>query len=159
MLRCALLGTGRQANRLVDAIEAAGSKVMALYSRNIKDGERFAKDKNLSADLIISDDLDSILAHKDCDAAVISTPDFLHYEHARMALKSGKHVFLEKPLATNYDHGRELLALAEENKLLLAIDYHLRWSFALQYIQRLCEEGYFGSIQKVQLKWGWSPIK
>src|SRR5437867_2908704 len=62
---------------------------------------------------------DVILSDPDVDAVVIATPLSSHYPLARAALESGKHTFVEKPLATSSAAARELIDLASERKLVL----------------------------------------
>ncbi len=131
-MKCGLLGNGKQAKRLIDAISISGSELIAHESR----------------------DLDKILK-SNCDAIAITSPDFCHYEHGMKVLESGKHLFLEKPLATKMDHGHQLINLAKKQNLILAVDYHQRWSLSLQAIQKKLLEGVFGEIQCVKLHWSW----
>ena len=57
------------------------------------------------------------------DAVVIATPPETHYEIAKVALEAGKHVFVEKPLATDYKQAKELEELAKEKGLRLRVGH------------------------------------
>lgn len=59
----------------------------------------------------------------DIDVVFIATPIDTHYEIVKKALLSGKHVFCEKPLTTNYNECLELKQIAERNNLKLYTDY------------------------------------
>ena len=55
-----------------------------------------------------------MLAQADIDAVYIATPNSTHKEIATDCIKSGKHIFCEKPMASNFDEVRELVALAKD---------------------------------------------
>ena len=52
----------------------------------------------------LSQDVSEALRREDADAVIISTPASTHYELARLALESGRHVIVEKPLALEIEH-------------------------------------------------------
>lgn len=157
-MQCVLLGTGRQAGRLVSAIVTNNCQIRFLYSRSKSHAKRFVRDHNLLS-TIISNDYRQCLQDPHVEAVIIATPDYLHYEQAKAALDAGKHVFLEKPLATNVQHAIELESLAQEQGLTLAVDYHLRWNPALIFLFDLIQNGKFGCIARASIKWGWLPGK
>src|SRR5262249_20245473 len=57
------------------------------------------------------------------DAVVIATPVSSHFALAMAALKAGKHVLVEKPLAANSDQARQLIDEASARKLVLLVDH------------------------------------
>ncbi len=69
------------------------------------------------------------------DAAIIAAPTGAHYELGRMALKSGCHVLLEKPLATDLTEANELVKLAEEEERILAVGHIERFNGALLAVE------------------------
>lgn len=71
------------------------------------------------SDVHLTENFDAVLCDPDIEAIVIATPPATHYELVKRALQAGKHVLVEKPLATSSEHGRELVALAQELELML----------------------------------------
>ncbi|MCH9632709.1 MAG: Inositol 2-dehydrogenase/D-chiro-inositol 3-dehydrogenase [Chlamydiae bacterium] len=69
------------------------------------------------------------------DAVIISTPAATHYQIVKEALQAGKHVFVEKPLTTNYEEAVELTLLAQEKKLQLMVGHVFLFHDALNYIE------------------------
>ena len=67
------------------------------------------------------DDWRAMLEQAPLDAVLIATPNYLHYEQAKAALERGLHVLLEKPMTVKSDHARELVAIARERNLKLAV--------------------------------------
>jgi predicted dehydrogenase len=67
--------------------------------------------------------IEELLGRADIDAVVIATNNASHFSIAKLALSAGKHVFVEKPLATRSDDARELRRLASERQLSLGVDH------------------------------------
>lgn len=89
-------------------------------------------------------DYRELVARDDVDVVDIVAPNTLHYETAKAALAAGKHVFLEKPMALRADHCDELIALAESQGRVLAINHELRLSSLWGGIKRLLDDGAIG---------------
>jgi len=80
------------------------------------------------------------------DAIVVSLPVEMHYQVAREALKAGKHVFVEKPLAMKSEECLELIHLAEKNKRVLMVGHTFEYNVAVNKIKEYLEAGVLGSI-------------
>lgn len=63
----------------------------------------------------------------DIDAIVVTTPTYTHFEICKNALKNGKHVFVEKPLANELCEYRELYNIADSHRKLLFIGFNRRY--------------------------------
>jgi predicted dehydrogenase len=79
-------------------------------------------------------------------AIVIATPVMTHHELARRALSAGKHVFVEKPPALSGAEADELVALAEEQELVLLPGHLLLYHPAVTKLMELIEAGELGEI-------------
>ena len=73
-------------------------------------------------------DYRALLADDLIKAVSIVTPDFAHAEIAVAAAEAGKHILVEKPLATTLDDCRRIIDAAERNGVKLMVDFHNRWS-------------------------------
>jgi predicted dehydrogenase len=80
------------------------------------------------------------------DAIAIATPVQSHYQLALMALKAGKHVLIEKPLAQTSDQVRHLIEEAARRNLTLMVDHTFLYTPAVQKIRELISEGRIGDI-------------
>ncbi|MGH3035108.1 MAG: Gfo/Idh/MocA family protein [Gaiellaceae bacterium] len=89
---------------------------------------------------------DDLLADEELEAVVIATPVVTHHELARRALLAGKHVFVEKPLATTAADAEELVALAEERSLVLMPGHLLLYHPGVAKLKELVESGELGHI-------------
>jgi predicted dehydrogenase len=71
-------------------------------------------------------DYNKLLERDDIKAVSIATPDFAHTEIAVSALKAGKHVLIEKPLATSVEDCEKIISAKGSQKLM--VDFHNRWN-------------------------------
>jgi predicted dehydrogenase len=89
------------------------------------------------------------LLMENIDAVHICTPNNLHFDMARKALKAGKHVICEKPLATTIEEGEELLALAREKKRIHAVHFNIRYYPLVRQMKVMREKGELGEIYSI----------
>jgi predicted dehydrogenase len=80
------------------------------------------------------------------DAVAIATPVSTHYELATRALLAGKHVLVEKPLASNTDQVQRLIDLSLKMKRVLMVDHTFVYTGAVRKIRELVEGGSLGEI-------------
>ena len=80
------------------------------------------------------------------DAIVIATPVATHHKLASLALRGGKHVFVEKPLAASSAEARELITLADDRDLVLMPGHTFLYSPPVVFIRDLIERGDLGQI-------------
>jgi predicted dehydrogenase len=93
-----------------------------------------------------TDRFDDLLEDSSVQAVVIATPVSTHYDLARRALSAGKHVFVEKPPALTGGEADELVALAEEQELVLLPGHLLLYHPAVAKLGELIESGELGEI-------------
>ena len=79
------------------------------------------------------------------NAVVIATPVFSHYELSKKALVKGKHVLIEKPLASTLAESEELINLAEQKGLTLMVDHTFLYTGAVQKMKELIDTGAVGT--------------
>ncbi|KKZ73574.1 oxidoreductase [Streptomyces showdoensis] len=96
-----------------------------------------------------TDDYAAVLADPDVHAVAVATPAGTHLDVALAALRAGKHVLVEKPLATTYADGARLVAEAEERGLTLMCDHTYCYTPAVAKIRELVREGALGDIHYV----------
>lgn len=90
----------------------------------------------------------------DFDAALIATPHTLHADLACSLLEAGKHVFVEKPLATTSAETRRIVATEERAEASLTVGLMRRQLVAAEWVKRLLDSGALGSIQSVDARDG-----
>jgi predicted dehydrogenase len=89
---------------------------------------------------------EDILADRSVDAVAIATPVSTHFALAEAALRAGKHVFVEKPLAASSAEGEQLQTLADELGLVLMPGHTFLYSPPVDTIRNLIQSGELGEI-------------
>jgi len=96
------------------------------------------------------------------DGAVIATPNHVHRSVALDCIDAGIGVLIEKPLATSYDEGREIVEAAERTGVALAVGYCLRFRADVVFLKELLDAGYFGRpmrfVHQAGSLGGWAPL-
>ncbi len=106
---------------------------------------------------------EEMMKRDDIEAVSIATPNFLHREMAVAAAEAGKHVLVEKPIATSLEEAEEMIKAAKENSVILMVQQTQRFSPRTQKVKELIEEGIIGKINTIRGKIGnpgpenWSP--
>jgi predicted dehydrogenase len=91
-------------------------------------------------------DFENLLADPRVDAVVIATPVFTHFELATRALQAGKHVFVEKPMASSSAEAGELIELADSMDLALMCGHTFLYSPAVRAVKEIISSGDLGEI-------------
>lgn len=89
---------------------------------------------------------EEVLSDPAIELVVVNTPDVTHYAYAKAALEAGKNVVVEKPLVFDIEEGEELVALAKEKGLLLAVYQNRRWDGDFLTVRRVVESGLLGRV-------------
>jgi predicted dehydrogenase len=83
------------------------------------------------------------------DAVIVSTPTLFHHEIARYFLENKKHVMVEKPITNTIDQADDLIRLAGENRVTLAVGFPERFNPAVRYIDPLVKKPLFIEVQRL----------
>ena len=94
-----------------------------------------------------------VLADPNIELVVVNTPSNTHIELASQALRAGKHVLLEKPVATSVAQLQELLALAKEMNRQLFAYQNRRWDSDFGAVARVVESGRLGQLIEVHIRY------
>ena len=141
-LRFGLLGCGMIARFHADALLRIENAVLV----GVADvSASFAADFADQYGIVAYADYEAMLADPNIDAVCICTPSGLHKENALQALRAGKHVVLEKPMAFTAAEAAELEKAAEESGCVLTVVSQLRYSKDICRVKALMEENAFGA--------------
>jgi predicted dehydrogenase len=124
----------------------ANSECSRVVTVSDLDPTRLAVSKRLHSEIETTSDFRDLLQDPRIDAVAIATPVHTHYELALAALRAGKHVFVEKPLAPTSDQVRRLIEEADRRNLVLMVDHTFLYTPAVQKIRQLVHEGALGDI-------------
>lgn len=96
---------------------------------------------------------EDLVAQEDIDAISIASPNFLHAPIAIAALKSGKHVLCEKPLARTGAEADSMVQAAKEAQRVLMTSFNRRYRGDMQLLKQYIEEGKLGRIYYAKAYW------
>src|SRR5471030_993525 len=114
-----------------------GVDVVAIWGRRLEAAEKLGLGFGVEA----VEDYRVLLGDQDLDAVHICTPNAAHAPMAKEALKAGKHVLCEKPLAVSVEQAAELVRLAEERGLRNCVCHNLRYYPMVQQMRRMRDAG------------------
>lgn len=140
----AVIGCGYWGKNLVRNFAQLGALSMVVDSTEA--GRETAR--TLAPTVPLAADVAEVWA-SDIPAVVIATPAETHYDIAKAALLAGKDVYVEKPLALNYDHAAELVTLAAERSRILMVGHVLEYHPAIVALQELVRRGDLGKVRYI----------
>ncbi len=140
-------------NLLRNAWEIDGMRVAAVCDRQ---AEQLAAISHRYPSVCATQRYADVLEADDIDAILLATPVGTHHALAREALRAGKHVFVEKPLAQTSQECRELIALADARSLVLMPGHTFLYSPPVRKVKELLDAGelgelFFGTFSRVNL--------
>ena len=146
IVRMGIIGTGRIAPRFVsEAKYVSGIEVESAYNPDKNNASYFTKRTDIE---VRTDDFAGFL--NGVDAVYIASPNETHYDYAKKALESGKHVLSEKPLAFTKAQTKELYDLASRNKLVLLEGIKTAYCPGFQQMMNVAMSGRIGEIKDVE---------
>lgn len=98
-------------------------------------------------------DYQQILRDPEINAVVIALPVFKHYQIAKDALLSDKHVLIEKPMTANIQEAKELIKIANDKNKILMVDHTFEYSGPINKMKEVIESGELGNIYYIRANW------
>ncbi|NJM07499.1 Gfo/Idh/MocA family oxidoreductase [Candidatus Gracilibacteria bacterium] len=140
-----LIGCGRIAQLVhLDLLaKLPGAQLVALAEA---DEQRLIEARSRVPTAFAVSDYRALLERSDVEAVVICLPTALHAEAATAALAAGKHVYLEKPLATNCDEGAAVLAAWQGTALVGMMGFNYRFNALYMLARRAVQVGKIGQV-------------
>ncbi len=145
-----ILGTARIASeRLIPAFKK--SKISSLIAVASRDQERASQFAYQHGIVSAYGSYDELLADDSIDAVYIPLPNHLHPEWTIKAIKAGKHVLCEKPLANSAADGLKMFAAAEEQHVALMEGFMYRFHAQTKRVEELLKEGAVGLLRFIRV--------
>jgi phthalate 4,5-cis-dihydrodiol dehydrogenase len=116
------------------AVADTDGEVLASFSRDFPDMETFTSVEQMAE----SDAADVIF---------VSTPTHLHTDHVLAAIRGGKHVVSEKPIATNLDDAGQMIAAADEAGVVFMVGHSFGYETPIKEIRRIVKGGELGALK------------
>ncbi len=146
-MKTAVIGAGRWGTNYLRTFAEIGIEVKWICTRSEETMKKAADAAKLKAKATTK--YEDILKDKEVDAVAIVTPGSTHHKIAKDALKAGKHVLVEKPLALNLKDAKELVDIAGKKGRILMVGHLHRFNPAIRQIRKDIEAGAFGKISYI----------
>ena len=105
--------------------------------------------QSMYPDVKVSDNSEEVFSDSDIDAVVIATPVKSHFDLSVKALEAGKHILVEKPMATTVEEVEEIGRLAEENNLITMAGHTFLYNPAVRAVKEIVHSGQLGDIRYI----------
>jgi len=140
-LRFGILGSGFMGRTHAEAVRRLpNAELVAVAGGSRAPGlaERYG--------MALEPDYQSLVRRSDIDAVVVTTPHHVHVQETLAAIQEGKHVLVEKPMATTVEDSDKMIAAAKAAKLTLAVGYQQRFRVNNVKARELIKEGAIGKV-------------
>ena len=149
-MRVGLIGAGLQGWRRAPALKQfPGTEVVIVAAAHQETAERLANSIGCQATANWAEAVE-----KDLEAVLVCTPPHLHAPISIAAMKTGKHVLCEKPLASSLDEAEEIVKVAQENKVKLKCGFNHRHHPGIQQAREWFDKGIIGELNFLRCRYG-----
>ena len=143
-LNVAVIGCGYWGPNLIRNYEQIPGCNMKMCSD--LDESNLQRIKNLYPNIEATKEAEKIITDSSIDAVAIATPVYTHFDLAKKCLEQGKHVMIEKPMASSSDQCLELIKLAEKKDLRLMVGHTFEYTAPVNKAKEIIESGELGEI-------------
>jgi predicted dehydrogenase len=140
-----VIGYGYWGPNLVRNFMASGETDVRIIAD--RSADRLAKAKAIYPGVQVTTSADELITSTDVDAVAIATPVETHFDLALKALRAGKHVLVEKPIASTSEQARRLIDEADARGLSLLVDHTFVYTGAVRKMHELVRSERFGSVR------------
>lgn len=162
MIKVGLIGTGFMGNTHSEVYKILSTmqnvKLVAVADIRAEKAQEIAKGHGAK----VYATGEELIADKDIDVVDICVPTFVHAHFAKQAMKSGKNVFIEKPVTLTREEGTELLELQKQTGAKIQVGQCIRLWSSYAYLKDLFDDGTYGPLKNLVLRrlspratWSW----
>jgi predicted dehydrogenase len=144
MIHVAVVGYGYWGPNLVRNFQETGGACMAVCCD--MNSQRLEQVQTKYPQIELTTEYDKVLNSTEIDAVAIATPVATHYDFARRALESGKHVLVEKPLAASVAEAESLIRIAAQRNLTLMVNHTFIYTGAVRKMKEIVARGDLGDL-------------
>ncbi|MDE2590078.1 MAG: Gfo/Idh/MocA family oxidoreductase [Patescibacteria group bacterium] len=144
-IKVGIIGSGRMGERHADAYSHLSDVELVGFSDSVTEKSELLAKKFKKKSFSMEEMLDD----KSIDAIDVCTPNSFHAQNAILSLKSGKHVLVEKPMATNLADCDKMIEQAKKSKLILMVGHTYRFYPSSLKAKEIIDSGEIGSIRLV----------
>ena len=145
-LNIGVIGLGAIGQKHVEALaQVERANILGLADINMEVAEKTAAKYGGKA----FTDYKQMLALSELDAVIVATPDEIHTEPCLAAAKAGKHILVEKPIATTIEDAQSIIDAAEKAKIKLMVGFSLRFDLHFANMKKIVAAGKLGDLISV----------
>ena len=107
-----------------------------------------------------------LVAEDEIELMIVASPSHFHVSDTGLALRAGRHVLVEKPMARNLAEVDEMMAVARETGQILTVDQNYRYAGDFRKVKEIIESGVLGRILQIRIavhqfrrRWDWQTLK
>jgi len=93
---------------------------------------------------------EELLLHPLIELVIVNTPSYTHFDYAKQALLAGKHVIVEKPFTATVEQAKELVAIAVDQKVKLAVFQNRRYDSDFKTVKDIIQQGVLGDLLEIE---------
>ncbi len=162
MIKVGMIGIGSFGKKRLAAVNSsANGELIGIADSNIEKSEAIAKELGLR-----NYNVDDLLSNKEIEVIIVCIPNKYHTQITINALKAGKHVLCEKPLARTPDEAYKMVNAAKETGKLLKTGSNHRYFESVRKAHKLATSGVIGEVisfngrignngERIQNTWYW----
>lgn len=144
-VKIGVIGIGTMGELHVNVFsDLTNSEVKAVVDFDIEKAKNVCT--KMGIDVSIYKDYNDMLKDSNIDAVAIAVPDSMHKDPVIASLQAGKHVIVEKPLATKLDDCDEMIRSSEKYGKILMVNYSHRWAASYYKAKEIIDSGEIGSL-------------
>lgn len=130
------------------------SEVVAVMRRDAAKAQDYAERHGIGR---WYSDAQQLIDDPAVNAIYVATPPSTHAQYAIAAMRAGKPVYVEKPMAASYDECAEMIRVSEETGVPCFVAYYRRTLPYFQRVKQLIDDGMLGDISTVQIRFAIPP--
>ncbi|WP_068088563.1 Gfo/Idh/MocA family oxidoreductase [Novosphingobium rosa] len=143
-MRIAVVGAGAFGEKHIDGLKNIPHAEVAVVVSNSLDSAQKVADKFGITEA--SDNYDAVLQRDDIDAVILATPTQMHASQAIAAMKAGKHVQVEIPVADSWADAQEVLRVQQETGKVCMVGHTRRFNPSHQWVKNKIDAGEFNVL-------------
>ena len=143
-----IVGVGGYGQRITDAVlKTENLELVACYHPNKEKVDNYAKKYNCHAFYA----LEEMLKDDQINGVVIITPNHLHFNQIKLAIKYNKHIFVEKPITNRLSEAEDIIKECSKRGLKLMVGHNMRRDGAIRKIKKLIDNKKIGDIVSAEI--------
>ncbi|SER51053.1 Predicted dehydrogenase [Gracilibacillus ureilyticus] len=155
MLKVAIIGTGAIADAHIHAYLKFQKRCKIVAFSDIYVEKARKKAEKFQLDIKLYEDYQEMIAREDIDLVSVCTPPYTHAEIAVNSMDNGKHVLVEKPMASSLEECDRMIASASSNKKILSVVAQNRFTTPMMKLKKILETELMGPVVHTQVDSYW----